>query len=51
MVGRAYVFKTHHRIQVPKIGKNTCVKENKHVYLFYLCFENSGSCVLIKSGD
>ena len=51
MVGRAYVFKTHHRIQVPKTGKKACVKENKHVYLFYLCFGNSRSCVQVKSGD
>ena len=51
MVGRAYVFKTHHSIQVPKTGKKVCVNENKYVYLFYLCFGNSRSCVQIKSGD
>ena len=51
MVGRAYVFKTLHRIQVPKTGKKVCVKENKHVYLFYLCFGKTRSGVQIKSGD
>ena len=28
-----------------------CIKENKHVYLFSLCFGNSRSCVQIKSSD
>ena len=28
-----------------------CIKENKHAYLFSLCFGNSRSCVQIKSID
>ena len=39
--GRACLLKTHHRIQVPKFNKNVRVQENKHVYLFSICFENS----------
>ena len=49
--GRDCVFKTKHRIWVPKTNKNAFVKEIQHVYLFSLSFRNSPSCVQIKSSD
>ena len=45
------VFKTHNRIQVSKTIEKPCVKENKHIYLFSLCFGKSHFCVQIKSND
>ena len=34
-----------------KTSENACVKENKHIYLFSLCFGNSHFCIQIKSDD
>ena len=31
--------------------KKACLKENKHVYLFPVCFGNPNSCVHIKSSN
>ena len=36
---------------MPKTRKKACVEENKHLYLFSLCFGNSHSCVQIKPSD
>ena len=46
---RVCVFKSHHRIQVPKTSKKVGIKVS--LYLFSQCFGNSHSYIQIKSND
>ena len=48
---RVCVFKSHHRISVPKTSKKACIKVSKQLYWFSQCSRNSHSCVQIKSSD